>query len=224
MSDLPFTWYLVRATGVTALVLLGGSMLVGTAMSTWLFPGRRRPAWLLEVHRWVSGLALVFLAAHLAALVADSYVHFGLVELLVPFTSSWRPVPVALGVLSMWCLVAVSATAALRRRLPRRVWLAVHRLSYVAFAGAVAHGATAGADWSNRAYQALIVLLGALGVFLVVYRLLVTEGPAGRRRNAVGGSRTEVPVAGGLGGGDSDAADGCGHARVGAGSDPGGVG
>jgi predicted ferric reductase len=182
MSDLPVTWYLVRATGIMSLVLLGASLLLGTAMSTWLFPERRRPAWLLDVHRWVTGLSLVLLAGHLVSLVADSYVHFGLVELLVPMTSSWRTVPVALGVVAMWLLVAVTVTAAMRRRLPRRIWLTVHRTSYLAFLAALAHGASAGTDWSNRAYQGLVLLLGAGWAFLVTYRLLVREGPPRLRR------------------------------------------
>ena len=55
----------------------------------------------------LGGLAVMFTAIHLAALVADSYVHFGLADLTVPFASSWQPGAVALGVVAMWLLLAV---------------------------------------------------------------------------------------------------------------------
>lgn len=181
-------WYLTRATGLVAWFAMGLSMLVGIVLSTRLFPERRRPAWLLDVHRWVSGISIVALGVHLGSLVADSYVDFGFLELTVPYASAWRPGAVALGVVAVWLLVLVSATAALRRRLPRRVWLWIHRSSYLGFWLASLHAAAAGTDAANPAYRVGAVLLLTLVLVATVYRVAVTEPP--RRR----GPRLRVPV------------------------------
>ena len=113
-------WYLTRASGIVAWLMLTASVIWGIVLSTKAFPEHRRPAWLLDLHRWLGGLAVSFTAIHLGALVADSYVHFGLADLTVPFSSQWKPGAVALGVVAMWLLVAVEATSLAMKRLPRR--------------------------------------------------------------------------------------------------------
>lgn len=50
-------------------------------LSTKAFPEHRRPAWLLDPHRWFGELTVSFVAIHLGALVADSYTHFNLNDL-----------------------------------------------------------------------------------------------------------------------------------------------
>ncbi len=86
-----FWWFLTRASGIVAWLMLTASVIWGIVLSTKAFPEQRRPAWLLDLHRWLGGLTVSFVAIHLAALVADSYVSFGLVDLLVPFASAWKP-------------------------------------------------------------------------------------------------------------------------------------
>ena len=117
-------WYVARASGIIAWLLLTASVIWGVLLSTDAFPTHRRPAWLLDLHRWLGGLTVAFVAAHLAALVADSYTHFDLADLAIPYASEWRPGAVALGVVATWCLVAVEATSLAMRRLPRKLWRA----------------------------------------------------------------------------------------------------
>jgi len=68
-------WYLARATGITAWVLLALSVVWGLLLSTSVLKSWSTPKWLLDVHRFLGGLALVFTVLHLAGLVADSYVQ-----------------------------------------------------------------------------------------------------------------------------------------------------
>ena len=83
-------WYLARASGFTAWMLSITAIVLGLALATRALGNNPRPAWLLDLHRYVGGLTVVFLGVHLGALVADSYVHFGVADLLVPFASSWK--------------------------------------------------------------------------------------------------------------------------------------
>jgi len=112
-------WYVARASGVVAWALLAGSVLWGLAMTTRTVGRLVRRPWLLDLHRFLGGLALVFTVIHVAAIVADTYVHFGLAEALVPFASGWHPVAVAFGIVGFYLLVAVQVTSLARDRIPR---------------------------------------------------------------------------------------------------------
>lgn len=174
-------WYVARASGIIAWLLLTASVIWGVLLSTDAFPTRRRPAWLLDLHRWLGGLTVAFVAAHLAALVADSYTHFDIADLAIPYASQWRPGAVALGVVAMWCLVAIELTSLAMRRLPRALWRGIHLTSYVVFWLASLHAAFAGTDSTNRLYQLTTAVGIAAVAWALVYRL--TCRGADRRRS-----------------------------------------
>ena len=143
LADTHLWWYTARASGMVAWVLLTASVLWGLALSTRVLGRHPRPNWMLDLHRFLGGVAVVVTGAHLASLVADSWVHVGLTELLVPFTGSYRPTAVAWGVVAFYLLLAVEVTSLLRRHLSRPAWRAVHFLSFPLFVLATAHGITA---------------------------------------------------------------------------------
>ena len=164
-------WYLTRASGIVAWLMLTASVIWGIVLSTRAFPEHRRPAWLLDLHRWLGGLTVSFVAIHLAALVADNYVHFGFAELFVPFASSWKPGAVALGVVATWGLVAVQTTSLMMKRLPRQTWRWIHSTSYAVFLLTSFHAAFAGTDRSNRLYVVTSVVTIVAVAWATVYRL-----------------------------------------------------
>lgn len=175
-------WYLSRASGMVAWVLLAASCLWGVLLVTRMLKPADRPAWLLDLHRWLGALAVVTTAMHLGALVADNYVHFGWREILVPQASEWRRGPVTVGVVAMYLLAAVQITSLLMRRLPRRLWRAVHVTSYGMFAAATVHGVTAGTDRSNDAYViGGAAITGALVVAVIARVLHARARPSVRR-------------------------------------------
>ncbi|MFV0258151.1 MAG: ferric reductase-like transmembrane domain-containing protein [Acidimicrobiales bacterium] len=139
-------WYLARASGIVAWALVTASVLWGLLLSTKLLGSRPRPAWLLDLHRFLGGLALVFTGIHLGGLVLDSYVDFGVIQLLVPFTGSYRPGAVAWGIVGLYLLAAIEITSLLRPRIPRKVWRLTHLLSFPLYFLVTVHGLTAGTD------------------------------------------------------------------------------
>jgi DMSO/TMAO reductase YedYZ heme-binding membrane subunit len=176
-------WYVARASGVVAWLLLTASVLWGIVLSTKAFPEQRRPAWLLDLHRWLGGLTVSFVAIHLLALVADSYTTFTIADLAIPYASDWKPGAVALGVVAAWSLVAVEATSLAMRRLPRRVWRGIHLVSYLTFWLTSLHAAFAGTDRTQVLYQATAAASVALVGWAVVYRL-THQKPVRRGRSA----------------------------------------
>jgi DMSO/TMAO reductase YedYZ heme-binding membrane subunit len=170
-------WYISRAAGIVAWLMLTSSVLLGIVLSTDLFPKWRRSAWLLDVHRWLAGLTLFFFAAHIGTLLADPHAHIGLRQATVPFASTWRPTAVAAGVIAAWLLLAVEGTAVANRRLPRWLWRDLHIVSYWVFWATCVHAAFAGTDATRRLYVATTMVGIAAVVFAASYRVLARDLP-----------------------------------------------
>ncbi len=173
--DPKVTWYAARASGLVAWALVTASIVVGLALSTRLVRKRGANAWLLDVHRFLGTLSLVFVGVHLFALWADDYVYFGPRELFVPMASEYRPGAVAWGIAALLLMVAIQLTSWAMHKMPRRLWHTVHLSSFLLFATATLHGFTAGADNKNLAVQWCALTGGLLVVFLVAFRLLATS-------------------------------------------------
>lgn len=184
-------WHVARASGIVGWLVLTATVLWGILTPAKL-SDKQRPAWFLDLHRWLAGLTIGFVAIHLVALVADSYIEFGLIDLFVPFASEWKPFPVALGVLATWILIIVQATSLAMKRLPRSVWRKIHLTSYLAFFLTSLHGTLAGTDASNVLYQVTSALALVAVIFATLFRILTrrkrvspsAEKPAQRREPA----------------------------------------
>ncbi len=192
MSD-EMVWYIARASGIVTWALLAASVSWGLALTTGTMGRRPRPAWLLDLHRFMAGSALVFLAVHVGSIAADTYVHFGPVSLLVPFTGHWHPVAVAWGIIAMYVLVAVEVTSLLRAHLPKKLWRASHYASFPLFALATLHALTAGTDRHNPGLRYTVIAVTAGVTALAAVRAVRADrrqplcGPrlAPRRRGAL---------------------------------------
>lgn len=185
-------WYVARSSGIVAWALLAASVLWGLAITTKITNGRPRPNWLLDLHRFLGGLALVFTGVHMGALVLDSYVEFGLADLLVPMASAWQPGAVAWGIAGLYLLLAVEITSLLRSRLPRKVWKWTHMLSFPLFAVSTAHGLLAGTDATGGPLF-IAMLVASVAVFaLTVAR--IDHGRQAARRKAFARSAQPVPT------------------------------
>lgn len=169
-------WHLARASGIVGWLLLTATVLWGILTPAKL-SDRQRPAWFLDLHRWLAGLTIGFVAIHLAALLADSYVEFDIIDLVIPFASDWKPFPVALGVLATWLLIIVQATSVAMRRLPRSLWRKIHLTSYVAFFSTSLHGTLAGTDAGNPLYQTTTIGALAAVIFTTLYRIMTRRKP-----------------------------------------------
>ena len=174
-------WYVSRATGIVAWVAAMASVLWGLALASRMTGRRPGPAWLLDLHRHLGAITVLFTVAHLAALVADSWVHFDVVDLLVPFASEWKPGPVALGVVAFWLFLAVEVTSLLKRRLQAMSWRAVHLTSYLGAIASTMHYVTAGTDARHPFLRWGPTAVVSLAVVFLVFRLLV---PRARRTPA----------------------------------------
>lgn len=179
MSEM-LPWYVARSSGLIAWALLAASVVWGLAISTRVLRGSPRPAWLLDLHRYMGGIATVFVGVHVVALLGDTYVHFGLASLLVPFASSWHPVAVAWGVTSLYLLLAVEMTSLIRTRLPKRLWRATHYASFPLFFVATIHALSAGTDAVTWTFETVAVLTMVTVIGLTALRVSSERQPPHR--------------------------------------------
>jgi sulfoxide reductase heme-binding subunit YedZ len=195
-------WYITRATGVVALVLLTVTVALGVA-NVKRFHTRRIPRFVVNgVHRNASLLAVSFLVAHVVSTIADGYVPVHVLDAVVPFLSGYHPFWVGLGTVGVDLLAAVMVTSLLRRRFSRRAWRATHWLAYVSWPVALMHslgtGADAGSGW-------MLIVAGAC-VAAVAVAVTVRLRPAGSSHErqpgrlagnveSVGGRPRQHPVA-----------------------------
>lgn len=175
-------WFVARSSGIVAWILLTVSVCWGLLLSTRLLSRRVSPAWLLDLHRHLGGLAVVFTGIHLVGLVADSYVTFGWAELFIPMASWWKPGAVAFGIVAFYLLLAVEITSLAMRRLPRSLWRWVHRSSFALFGFATYHGIVAGTDAGNAWYR--IVTWVSIGVVVTLTLVVVATARRTRTRLA----------------------------------------
>jgi predicted ferric reductase len=174
-------WYVARASGLVAWALLAAAVVWGLLMSSKVIRRSARSSWLLDLHRWLAGLALVFTGIHVLAILGDSYVHFGLASVLIPFAAHWHPVMVAYGIASLYLLAAIEVTSLLRSRISRVLWRRVHFLSFPLFVASTVHGLSAGTDSRAPMVVITVALVGAAVAVLTAIRLAGAAGGTGRR-------------------------------------------
>jgi len=172
-----FPWYVARSAGLVAWALLAASVLWGLALSTKILSPKVRPNWILDLHRWLGGLALTFTGIHVGALLLDTYVHFGLVSVLVPFATHWHPGAVAWGIVSLYLLLAVEITSLLKARIPKSLWRKTHFLSFGLFVTSTLHGLTAGTDAGGTMLRIGVLMTASLFAGLTVARILEAVAP-----------------------------------------------
>lgn len=188
-----FWWYLSRASGTVAWILVLAACMWGILLATRLFRGWDRPAWLLDLHRWLGSLLLAATFLHVGALIGDNYTHFDLVDIAVPFASEWQPNAVALGVFAMYMLMAVQVTSWAMKKLPKPVWRAIHMLSYVAFIMVTWHAIMAGTDVSSPVYSILVVVIIALACAFGTARIITLREKATSSRRVPAGVSAGTP-------------------------------
>jgi predicted ferric reductase len=180
-------WYVARASGLVGWFLCTLAVVWGLALSTRLLGKRPKPAWLLDLHRFLGGLATTFVVIHVGGLVADSYTHFGVADVLVPLASSWKPGAVAWGIAGFYLLLAVEVTSLARRHLPGRLWRRVHAASLPLWVVSTVHLVTAGTDAGNPLVWWTALLSTAAVLFVTLVRVLSPRsGRSGQRSGPVG--------------------------------------
>jgi len=165
-------WYLSRATGLVAVVLAVAALAWGFLFSARETGTRYRPAWWLDLHNWLGGLALIFTIAHIVTSYLDRDAGLSLASLFVPGVASSQALAVTWGVIGTYLFATTVLTSWPRRLFSRRTWRIVHLTSVVGVALAFVHAYQMGTDASGRAFRVGMLLLVAIATYTLFIRLI----------------------------------------------------
>jgi ferredoxin-NADP reductase len=189
-------WYLTRASAMVGWVLLTMTVVWGILLKTRILRGADNPEWLKITHRYISGLAIVMVIIHIVTLLLDDYIQFGLADVLIPFATSFEPLGVALGIFSLYFLIAIQVTALAARWLPEGLWKGIHFFSYATVALVALHSGMVGTDVGTPWYTATSLILITTVTLAALIRIIIagrSKPPA--RLGSPPGTEPPAPVA-----------------------------
>ena len=193
-------WFATRATGLIALVLLTGTVVLGIVTSVRF----ASPAWprfvTVSLHRNLSLLTITFTGLHVLTTITDPFASISAVSVVVPFTSGYRRIWLGFGAVAFDLLLAVLVTSLLRTRIGPRAWRAVHWAGYACWPVALVHGLGTGTDGAARWVLTITAVCALAVVSAGVWRLAVGwPAHAGLRVAAAAAAAAVALRHGGLG-------------------------
>jgi len=120
-------------------------------------------------------LGLGFVVVHVVVLLFDKYLPFSILQLLIPFIDTYRPLWVGLGIISFYLLLLVTFTFYLRQRIGAKTFRSIHILSLVSYLGTTLHGLYAGTDSALPITMVIYAGTFLVVVFLTVYWLIMRK-------------------------------------------------
>jgi sulfoxide reductase heme-binding subunit YedZ len=170
-------WYLTRASGVVALLLLTAAVALGVLSALRLTTERWPRFAITDAHRNLTLASIVFVFLHVVTTVADGYAPIGYTDAFIPFLSPYRPVWLGLGAVSFDLLLALVVTSLLRGYIPARLWRGLHWLAYASWPIALVHSLGTGSDARFGWLQGLAFVCLASVILAVLARVLLGGGP-----------------------------------------------
>lgn len=178
-----YAWSVGRAAGVLSFILLTIVVVHGLIISSRAFFRVYAPPVALEVHRFLSWMALVVVGIHVGALTFDQYFKLTWFEAFVPFSLS-RPfhtmlgfdtgLAASLGSVAFYLILILILTSEFRSKMPQKIWRAIHYTSFAAYGLFVAHGYMSGTDskegWMRGIYIGSVAIVGILVGIRLVFR------------------------------------------------------
>lgn len=166
-------WYVTRASGLTGYFLLWFSMVWGFGIGSKIFQPILEGTFTYDFHEHLSLIGLGFIVLHVIVLLFDKFLPFNLLQILIPFTDSYRPLWVGLGIISFYIMMLVTVTFYLRQQIGSAAFRYIHILSLVSYIGSTLHGLFAGTDSALPIAMFLYVGTFLIFVFLTVYWLFM---------------------------------------------------
>jgi predicted ferric reductase len=174
-------WYVTRGSGLTAGVTLAILLLSGIGMITGYTYRFLEPITAWATHRALGIIFAISVAIHVISLLFDHFVPFNIIQILIPFTSDYKPISlfgyyvkslyVALGVLSLYAVVAIVLTSLLWVDKKPKLWRLVHYLSYFVIIAIFIHALYLGTDLAHGILRWIWVGSGLIIAGSILHRL-----------------------------------------------------
>jgi len=174
-------WYIVRGSGIVAALSLFVLMLSGVGLVTGHTFKFLEPIIAWASHRALGIVFGISIMIHMVGLLFDRFVPFGIINLLVPWSSSYKPVNllgfnlgsiyISIGVLAFYGVVLIVITSLLLKDKKPLLWKLTHLLSYLVMAFVFIHALYLGTDLASGFLRYLWIGMGLLIACAGLYRL-----------------------------------------------------
>lgn len=161
-------WLISRAAGTAALFLASAAVCMGLLMGGKLVRGKGSD--LRPVHEALSLATIAALAVHGLSLLGDSYLHPSVIDISVPFASSYKTGWTSLGIVAGWALVILGPSYYLRRLIGQKRWTKLHRFTALAWIAGIAHALGEGTDAGSAWFVVMLALAIIPATLLLILR------------------------------------------------------
>lgn len=174
-------WYVTRGSGFVAAGSLAILMISGIGLVSGYSFKLLDPLTAWATHRALGIIFGISVFLHVFVLLFDHFAPFNIWHLLIPWLSDYRPVTLfgihfgslylALGILSLYGVMAIVLTSLIWIEKKPHAWKLVHLLSYVVMFFVFVHALYLGTDLTHGIWRWTWILTGFVIVFLVFHRL-----------------------------------------------------
>ena len=172
MDPQTFWWIAARSTGLASYAAICISILSGVALRTSVLDHLAKNRAMRSLHDFTAWMWLPLGAAHVVSLVLDRTARITPLDAVVPFRTDYGQIAIGMGTLSLDLFALIVLTSWLRKRMGDRVWRAIHRSSYAAFALLILHAFLSGTDFDSPLISAISWAAAAALATLAVSRVL----------------------------------------------------
>ncbi|HBI33604.1 MAG TPA: hypothetical protein DEA43_00595 [Candidatus Moranbacteria bacterium] len=168
-NETPWAWYISRVSGLVGFTLLYISIFLALTIRIPFLRKVFSPLYALNAHGWIALQATLFVFVHGTVLIFDKFMGFNLVDILVPFASTYEPILVAMGIIGFYLMIILVVTSYARKYIPFKVWRAVHFLNIILYIGVIIHAYFLGTDMKNEIIRNIFIYAN---IFLIVLMLV----------------------------------------------------
>jgi predicted ferric reductase len=175
-------WYIVRGAGFVAAGLIVLLMLSGIGQVTGLTYRFFEPVKAWAIHKALAYALLAAIAIHVIFLLIDKFLPFSLLQVLVPFVSTYNNKTtlfglslgifgVAFGILAMYGVIIVVASSLKWIDTRKKLWRRTHYVSYAVAGLVFLHALIVGTDVRYGIFRLGWLFLGFIVVAAIITRI-----------------------------------------------------
>jgi len=170
-TELPWKWYIARASGIISYLLLFLLMMTGIGLTTGYIYSIFGPIIAWRIHRTISISLVAFILIHILTLLFDEFIGFSVADILIPFYSDYSPIYLSLGIIGFYLFTIITLTSIFLIVKKYKFWRFLHYLTFPTFIMLFIHGVFIGTDTNLLPMQIMYWSTGIITGLAFLYRL-----------------------------------------------------
>ncbi|MBK3497401.1 ferric reductase-like transmembrane domain-containing protein [Viridibacillus sp. YIM B01967] len=168
------TWEWIRILGFLAYFYFTIAVIFGLLRKSNFVKSNKNLIY--HIHQSAGWMGFITLIAHLLFLLIDNYQPYSIIEIIIPFTSDYKPLLSSLGTIAFYLFFLVIVTSDLWiQKMNRSVWKKIHFLVLPAWILSLLHGLFIGTDTGSIYVMIFYGVTANLTVFILILRMFDHE-------------------------------------------------